>query len=130
MDKSDIISKLKENKYSFKDNGDQIVIKLARRYFFNLYFENNTVVKNEDIHKQFSWTNGRSLKAEIKIGLIGYLIFILLFALGCVLDPYFFSSGGKYFFIVITPIILFQLFEFWNYNKRLSKIKKLLNLND
>ena len=129
MDKAEIIGNLKANNYSFEDKGDQVVVRLAKRFFLNLYIENDTVVKSEDIVKQFSWT-GRSLKADTKIGLIGCSIIILLFALWCILDPYFFSGGGKYFFITMTPVILSQLLESWDYNKRLKKIKTLLHLND
>ncbi len=130
MNKTTIITSLRTNNYSFEDNGDQIIIKLARGYFLKLYIENDIVVKNEDMVKQFGLLNGKSLKLIFKIGIIGYLIYILFFVLYCILDSQFFSSGGKYFIIVLVPIMLFQLLEFLSYNSRLSKIKKLLNLND
>ena len=130
MNKADIICKLRANNYSFEDEGDQVVVQLARRYFLKLDIENDHVVKIKDELKQFGLMDGKSLKAVTKIGVIGYSIFISLIALWSILDPNFFFTGGKYFFIIMTPAILYQLFEFWYYNKRLSKIKKLLNLND
>ena len=130
MDKAEIIGNLKANNYSFEDKGDQVVVQLARKYFLKLYFD-DTVVKSEDVVERFSWlTNGKSLKAVTKINVIGYLIFILLIALWSILDPNFFSTGGKYFLAIFIPFLLFQLVEFWDYNKRLSKIKTLLHLND
>ena len=130
MNKADIICKLRANNYSFEDEGDQVVVQLARKYFLKLYIENDAVVKSEDIVKQFGWLNERRLKTYTKISMIAYLIFILLLVLECIFNPYFFPNGGKYFFIMFTSAALFQLLEFWYYNKRLSKIKKLLNLND
>jgi len=130
MNKADIICKLRANNYSFENEGDQVVVELARRYFLKLDIENDHVVKIKDELKQFGLMDGKSLKAVTKIGVIGYSIFISLIALWSILDPNFFFTGGKYFFILITPTVLYQLFEFWDYNKRLSKIKTLLHLND
>ena len=131
MDKSDLIDNLKANNYSFEDKGDQITIKLARRHFLKLYIANDTVVKSKDIFKQFRLlTYGKSLKAATWINMIAYLICISPFVLMCIFNPYFFSNGGKYFFIMLAPLGLQPLLEFWYYNKRLLKIKKLLNLND
>ena len=125
MDNTDIIRKLKDNNYSFDATEDQIVIRLGRRYFLKLYIENNAVFKYEDMVKQFGLTNGKSLRVATKISIMGYLIFISFFAIWSILDPHFFSNGGKYFFIVITPVILFQLIDFLCYKNRLSKIKKI-----
>jgi len=131
MDKTDIINILKVKEYPFELKENQVIIRVARGYFLKLYIESNNVVKYEDRIKRFSlWTNEKSLKAATKINMIGFLIYISLFALWCILDPYFFSNGGKYFFIMTTSIIIGLLLEFWYYNNRLTKIKKLLNLND
>ena len=131
MDKRNIIYDLETNNYSFEDNGEQVIVKLSRKYFLRLYIENDTVVRNEDRVKRFNlWTNGKSLKTAAKIDMIGFLMYILLFTLWCILDPNFFSASGKFFFIVISPFMLQALIEFLYCNKRLLKIKKLLNLND
>ena len=131
MKTEDIINLLKINKYSFKIKENVIIIRLTIRYFLKLYIENDTVVKYEDKVKQLSLlTNGKSLKAAVEIHLIGNLIPGLLFALWCILDPGFFFEGGKWFFIVMALFVLLLLIEFLYCNKRLSKIKKLLNLND
>ena len=131
MKTEDVINILKTNKYSFELKENQVIIRLARKCFFKLYIEDDTIMKYEDILKQYSLlTYGKSLKVAAKIGIIYLLIFIVLFAIWCFFDPYFFSAGGKYFFIVIASMGLFQLIEFWYHNKRLSKIKKLLNINE
>ena len=131
MNKADIICTLKTNNYSFEDKENQVIIRLARRYFLKLYIANDNIVKDEDVVKRFGWlTNGKSLKVATMRDMVGYSIYLLLFVLLCILDPYFFSNGGKYFFIGVAPMVLQLLIEFWYYNKRLSKIKKLLNLND
>jgi len=131
MDKTGIICNLKENNYSFKDNGEQIIVELARKYFLKLYIENDHIAKDDDMLKTSSWlTNEKSLKVATKRNMIAFLIFILPFVLMWIFDPHFFSNGGKYFFIMFVPLGLQPLLEFWYYNKRLSKIKKLLKLND
>jgi len=130
MNKTEIISILKSNNFFFEDNGDQVIVKLARRFFLKLYIENNTVVKNEDMVKQFGLIDGKSLKAVIKITMIIYFLLSLPIVLLCILNPYFFSTGGKYFFIMIITIILSQLVDFWYKKNHLSKIKTLLHLND
>jgi len=132
MKTKDIINILKVNKYTFELKENQIIIRLAIKYFLKLYIEDDNIVKYEDVLKTFSlWTNGKRLKAFAKTNIITYLIFILLIALWYIIDLYFFySKGGKVFIIGIAVAILSSLLEFWYYNKRLSKIKKLLNLND
>ena len=131
MKTEDIINLLKINNYSFEIKENMLIIRLARQYFLKLYIENDTIVKSNDMVKRLTLlTYGKSLKAAVKTIMIGYLIFILLFALWCILDPYFFSSGGKYFFITMAPIILCELLVFLYNNRQLSKIKTLLNLND
>jgi len=96
----------------------------------NLYLENNSVVKNEDVVKQFGLTDGKNFKAALKINMIVYLILSLPIVLLCIFNPNFFSMGGKYFIIMIIAVILSQLGRFWYNNNRLSKIKKLLNLKE
>ena len=130
MNKADIICNLKANSYSFEDNGEQIFVRLARGFYLNLYLENNSVVKNEDVVKQFGLTDGKNFKAALKINMIVYLILSLPIVLLCIFNPNFFSMGGKYFIIMIIAVILSQLGRFWYNNNRLSKIKKLLNLKE
>ena len=131
MKTEDIINILKIKEYPFELKENQIIIRVARRYCLKLYIESDNIVKDEDVVKRFSlWTNGKKLKAAFKIDMISFSILTLPLVLWCILDPYFFFAGGKYFFIATAPVILSQLVEFWYYNNRLSKIKKLLNLND
>jgi len=62
-----------------------------------LYLENDNVAKYEDVVKRFNWwTNGKSLKATTKIEMIISLVYILFFGIWCILDPNFFTTGGKY----------------------------------
>jgi len=132
MDKTDIICNLKANNYSYEDEGEQVTVKLAIRYFLKLYIENGIIVKNEDRVQRFNLsTNGKSLKTATKMNMIVNLIFISLFAIWFIFDPYFFfSKSGIVLIIGIVSTLLYQLLEFCYYNNRLSKIKKLLNLND
>ena len=133
MNKADIICILKANNYSFEDKGEQIVVKLARRYFLKLYIENDNIVKYEDMLKQFGLlTHGKSLKVATKINMIvSWILCILSIAVFCIFAPCFFSTlAGKILIITFAYVMLYPLLEFWYYNNRLSKIKKLLNLND
>ena len=130
MKTEDVINLLKTKKYSFELKDNQVIIRLARRYFLKLYVENGNVVKNEDMVKQFGLFSGKSLKVTTQVNMIAYLIFSLPFVALCIFDPYFFSTGGKYFIIMIITVISAQLIDFWYNHNRLSKIKKLLNLND
>ena len=133
MKAEDIINLLKIKGYTFELKENQVIVRLARRYFLKLYIENDTVVKNEDIVKQFGLlANGKSLKVATKINMIFLWVFCILpIALFCIFEPDFFSSfSGKMFIITFVYVMLYPLLEFWYYNKRLSKIKKLLNFND
>lgn len=131
MEKEYIINNLKANSYHFESRDNQIVVKLARRYFLKLHIENNSIVKDEDIVKRFNlWTNGKSLKTVIKIDMICYLIFMLLIALWYIFErDFFYTLGGQLILIGVVFGLLGQLLENLCYNRRLSKIKKLLNLN-
>jgi len=129
MNAENTINLLKVNGYPFELKENQIIIKLACKFFLKLYFENDHIVKEDNVLKTYNWlTNGKSLKSATKIGFIGFSIYILFLALWYILDPSFFSSGGEIFFIVFAPLVLYPFIEFWYYNNRLSKIKKLLNL--
>ena len=133
MKAEDIINLLKIKGYTFELKENQVVVRLARRYFLKLYIENDTVVKNEDIVKQFGLlANGKSLKVATRINMIFSWVFCILFiALFCIFEPDFFSSlSGKMFIFTFAYVMLYPLLEFWYYNNRLSKIKKLLNFND
>ena len=133
MDKTDVICKLKANNYSFEDKGNQVIVKLRGnilfKYFFELYFENGKITDNKDIIKTIGLGNGKSLKmyAILNIGLGLFIIFLLAVLF---FDAYLFSNGGKYFFIMLPLLVLYLLIEYLYCNKRLSKIKKLLNLNE
>ena len=130
MKAEEIINQLKIKKIPFELKENQVVIRLARRYFLKLYIENDHIVKEEDVVKTFGLlTKGKSLKVYTKTGLTGYLIFFLLIVLWYIFEPdFFYTLGGRIFVIAIIMGITGQLLEFLYYNRRLSKIKKTLNL--
>ena len=132
MKTEEIINRLKSKKIPFELKENQIIIRLARRYFLKLYIENDHIVKDEDVVKTIGLlTNGKSLKAVIKIDMICYLTFIFLIALWYIFEPvFFYTLGGKTIVVGVILGLIGQLLEFLYYNRRLSKIKKLLNLND
>jgi hypothetical protein len=130
MKAEEIINQLKIKKIPFELKENQVVIRLARRYFLKLYIENDHIVKEEDVVKTFGLlTKGKSLIVYTKTGLTGYLIFILLIVLWYIFEPdLFYTPAGQIFVTAIIMGITGQLLEFLYYNRRLSKIKKTLNL--
>ena len=132
MEKESLISSLKANNYHYEDKDNQIIVKLARRYFLKLYIENDHIVKDEDVVKTIGLlTNGKSLKVATKRDMISYLIIILLIAIEYIFMPGLFCTlGGKILVAGVAFGIIGQLLEFSYYNRRLLRIKKMLNLND
>ncbi|MDR0437308.1 MAG: hypothetical protein LBH22_03275 [Bacteroidales bacterium] len=131
MKKEDIISILKEKKYLFELKENHIVIRLARRYFLKLDIENDNIVKSEDRVTRFGLlAKGKSLKAATKINMIASFIFcVLSIVFLCVFTPGFSSDFTGSLIITYTCIMLYPLLEYLYYNRRLLKIKKLLNIN-
>ena len=132
MKKEDVVSLLKENKYLFELKGNQIVVKLAKRYSLNLYIKNDTVVKSEDVVRQFGLlANEKSLKKATKTNLIRCSAFVVpCIVLFLVFEPDVLSdSAGILLIIGLVYTMLWPLFEYLYYNRRLLKIKKILNLD-
>ena len=113
MNKADIICNLKANNYSFEDKGEQIVVRLARGFYLNFYLENNSVVKNEAVVKQFGLTDGKNFKTALKINMIVYLVLSLPIVLLCIFNPNFFSMGG-------------EIFHYHDYRRNIVSIGKIL----
>ena len=134
MKTEEIIHQLKIKNVRFELKENQVIIRVARRFCLKLRIENDNVVKYEDSIKPFGlFSKEQSLKVYTKKGMIGYLIIALFIALWYILGPepdFFHSSSGKSFIFFIAFSVLCQLLEYLYYNRRLSKIKKMLNIND
>ena len=132
MKTEDLIGVLKENKYSFEQKDNQIIVKLAKRHSLNLYIENDTIVRSKDVFKQFGLsTSEKSLGKATKTSfIVGSIIIVSCIVILFIFAPEILSDFSGVFLVVgLVYTMLCPLFEYWFFNRRLLKIKKLLNLN-
>jgi delta-aminolevulinic acid dehydratase/porphobilinogen synthase len=98
MNKENIIDVLKNNKYSYAEEANQIIVKLAKRFFFVISnseeSENN--IFSSYLIKGYYARSKHSLKSEYIISLIVLLLAILFAFLtqGSGLDIFFVCLAG------------------------------------
>jgi len=141
MRKNEILEKLNANHYFYKEEESFILISLARNYCLVIEMNNDTIANYKDFFrwnlflstrkislKNITSGNRHSIKGRLHAAIIGTLVFLLF----SILYNYFIDEVSIFklnvFFLMAMGYLVAEIIYLSFFFKRLSKIKKLLNL--
>jgi len=135
MNKKEILNVLDLHGYKYGDSGEQLKVKLTSKLSFIMRFSENKLDSYESEVYRLIWNN-RTYKAELTHSLIGMVVFTLLFLVILSLfdDGYWaWVKSQKRPTHPLFPILFAFIYEFvrlYVYHRKLSTLKRRLNLQD
>jgi hypothetical protein len=131
MEKADITTILKTNRYSFEDKGEQISVKLCRKYYFTLNFNNDNLIdyKGYILKSYIRLKKNVSLISELNSVILSVLMLILLLFMWNYYIEKIPIFELNIFFVTLLGYCFGVTFVIIKYYMRLHKIKKTLNLS-